>query len=266
MAPRRSRSLGEEIIPTAAVADIGGEDPATHSHEVCVSEVGKIIIITGSTGSGKSTTCAEFVTKMDDLWLHFGVDLFLGKIVPRQFIDGGPRANDGVHMVPDDPGALHGPLHMDMGRYGMSMIRTFHRMAVAAVRSGQNVVLDHITTLDPPLLHDCVDCFRNLPVFFVGLRPPAEVIPKRLDERLNTVIASLGREHAVRNSENKKAVAKYLCEQIFVHDQFDLIIDTDLHKPAEVVEIIVSSMGDGWGTAFPELAQRMQLRLAPFHR
>lgn len=229
-----------------------------------MSTLGKIVIITGSTGSGKSTTCAEFVTKIDELWLHFGVDLFLGKIVPRQFIDGGPRANDGVHMVPDDPGAPHGPLHMEMGRYGMSMIKTFHRMAVAAVRSGQNVVLDHIVTLDPPLLQDCVDCFRDLPVFFVGLRPPAEVIPKRLDERLPTIIASLGREHAIRNSENKKAVAKYLYKQIFMHDHFDLIIDTDLHKPAEVVEIIASKMGDGRGTAFPELAQRMDRRRAPF--
>jgi len=229
-----------------------------------MSELGKIIIITGSTGSGKTTTCNEFVAQMDDLWLHFGIDLFLGSVVPRKFVDGGPRSDDGVHMVPDDLNNPKGAWHMDMGRYGISMIKTFHRMAVAAVRSGQNVVLDHIATLDPPLLHDCVDCFRGLPVFFVGLHPPAEIIPRRIDERLETIVASLGREHAVRNSENKKLVAKYLYDRIFAHDVFDLVIDSNLHSPTEVVEIIASKMGDGHGKAFLELASRMDRGLAPF--
>jgi chloramphenicol 3-O-phosphotransferase len=231
-----------------------------------MSELGKIVIVTGSTGSGKSTTCKEFVAQMDDLWLHFGIDLFLGSVVPRKFVDGGPRSDEGVHMAPDNAGEPDGPWHMDMGRFGLSMVMAFHRMAVAAVRSGQNVVLDHIASIDPPLLQDCVNCFRQLPVFFVGLRPPAEVIPKRLDARLEAVVAAIGREHAVRNSENKKRVARYLHEQIFAHDIFDLVIDTNAHAPAEVVKIIAAEMGDGRGKAFEDLASRIDNRLAPFDR
>ena len=229
-------------------------------------EIGKIVIITGSTGSGKTTTCKEFVGQMDDLWLHFGIDLFLGTVVPRKFVDGGPRSDDGVHMRPDDPARPDGPWHMDMGRYGMAMVRTFHRMAVAAVRSGQNVVLDHIATLDPPLLQDCVACFRDLPVFFVGLRPPPEVIPRRIDERLEQIVAAMGRDHAVRNSENKKRVARFLFDRIFAHDLFDMVIDTDRHSPGEVVRLIAGGMGEGRGTAFGELASRLDRRLAPFAR
>jgi len=204
------------------------------------------------------------VARMDELWLHFGIDLFLGTVVPRKFVDGGPRCHEGVHMVPDDPDDPGGTWHMDMGCYGMSMIATFHRMAAAAVRSGQNVVLDHIATLDPPLLQDCITCFVDLPVFFVGLRPPAEIIPKRIDERLDSIVATIGREHAVRNSENKKRVAQHLHERIFAHNIFDLIIDTHRHSPAEVVALIAAAMGDGQGQAFPELSRKLAHKLAPF--
>jgi chloramphenicol 3-O-phosphotransferase len=231
-----------------------------------MTQTGRIVIITGSTGSGKTTTCKAFVDRMDELWLHFGIDLFLGSCVPRKFVDGGSRSADGVHFLPDDPADPTGPWHMDMGTYGLGLVASFHRMAAEAVRSGQNVVLDHIATVDPPLLADCVDVFRDLPVFFVGLRPPAEVIPERIDGRLEQVAAVLGHEQAVRNSENKKLVARYLYDRIFANDLYDLEIDTNRHDPGAVVELIAGAMGDGRGTAFPELARRLDAGLAPFGR
>jgi chloramphenicol 3-O-phosphotransferase len=65
--------------------------------------VTSLVIVTGTTGSGKTTTCKAFVAQAEDLWLHFGVDTMLGTLVPRQFVDGGARGEEGVHMAPDDP-------------------------------------------------------------------------------------------------------------------------------------------------------------------
>lgn len=232
-----------------------------------VARTGKIIVITGSTGAGKSTTCGQFVADMDDLWLHFGVDLFFGKLVPRKFIDGGgSRSGDGLYTAPDNPAAPDGPWHMALGPLGTGMMHSFHRMAAEAVRSGQNVVLDHVAMVDPPVLADCVTCLKDLPVFFVALKPPVEVIPQRIDERLETIVATLGREHAVRNSENKKKVARFIYDRIFAHDCFDLVIDTDRYDPGEVARMIEDAMGDGRGQAFPELARRLEQGLAPFER
>ena len=169
---------------------------------------GKALILTGSTGAGKTTTCTLLVDRLEGLWLHFGIDLVLGKVMPRKFIDGGRCSGQGVHGAPDDPADPDGPWHLDMGVHGLPVIRSFHRMAAAAVRSGQNLVIDHIATIDPPILQDCVEVFAGLPVFFVALKPPPEVSPRRLDERLESIVATLGREHAVRNSEAKKRVAK----------------------------------------------------------
>lgn len=227
-------------------------------------ELGRALVVTGSTGSGKTTTCKEFVARMDELWLHFGVDLFLGSVVPRKFVDGGPRCEEGVHMEPDDPARPDGPRHMVLGRYGPQMIGTFHQMAAAAVRAGQNVVLDHVTTLDPPLLADCVRALRGLPVFFVALKPPAEIIPGRIDARLESVAALLGREQAVRTNENTKLISRYMERQIFAHDLFDLVVDTHAHGPEEVVRLIAKAMQSRPGRAFTDLAERLDAGAAPF--
>jgi len=218
--------------------------------------MGKALILTGSTGAGKTTTCNLLVDRLEGLWLHFGIDLVLGKLVPQKFIDGGRCSGQGVHGAADDPADPDGPWHLDMGVYGLPVIRSFHRMAAAAVRSGQNLVIDHIATIDPPILQDCVDVFAGLPVFFVALKPPPEVSPRRLDERLESIVATLGREHAVRNSEAKKRVAKSLYEQIFAHDIFDLVIDSERHDPDEVTNLITAGMGECEGTAFPELKRK----------
>jgi chloramphenicol 3-O-phosphotransferase len=225
---------------------------------------GKILLITGSTGAGKTTTCNLLVDRLEGLWLHFGIDLFLGKLVPRKFIDGGRCSHEGVHGAPDDPAHPEGPWHLDMGTYGIRLVRTFHRMAATAAREGQNLVIDHIATLDPPLLQDCIEVFNGLSVWFVALKPPPTVSPKRIDERLETIAASLGREHAVRNSEAKKRVAMSLYENIFRHELFDQVIDTETHEPDAVVESILQRMGDCRGAAFPELAYRLSAGLSPF--
>lgn len=225
---------------------------------------GMALVVTGSTGSGKTTTCREFVARMDDLWLHFGVDLFLGSVVPRKFVDGGPRCHEGVHMEPDDPAAPGGPRHMELGRYGPAMIRTFHQMAAAAVRAGQNVVLDHVTTIEPPILQDCVESFRGLPVVFVALRPPEAIIPQRIDQRLDSVISTLGHAHALKTNENTKLISRYMSRQIFAHDLFDLVVDTDAHPPEAVVSLIAEALQARPGQAFAELARRLDARAAPF--
>ncbi len=227
-------------------------------------KTGQLLIITGSTGSGKTTACKEFVALADELWLHFGADQFLGGVVPRKFVDGGARCDEGLRKVLDDPTDPDGPRHLELGRYGTQMIDTFHAMVAAGVRAGSNIVIDHITTLDPPFLQSCLKHFRDLPVLFVALKPPQSVIPERLDNRLDKIVSALDRDQAAIANANTKRMAEFLYRQIFAHDQFDLVIDSNAHSPGAVATLIADALTRQPGRAFAELTRRLDAKENPF--
>jgi len=218
--------------------------------------MGTLVVLTGTSGSGKTTTCLEFVSRREDLWLHFGADIFLSKLTPRKFIDGGPRSGDGVHMVPDDPNDPEGPAHLDLGRYGAGMLHAMHEMIAAAVRAGQNMIIDHITTMNPPLLEDCVRVLRHVPVLFVALRPPQEILAARIDSRLPEIVKVLGPEHGKKANDGTKRVSRYMAREIFSHDCFDLVLDTGVLRPPQVCDAISARLSEGPGSAFETLARK----------
>lgn len=226
---------------------------------------GKLLLITGTTGSGKTTTCKEFVARQDELWLHFGADQFLGGVMPRKFVDGGPRAHEGLQKVLDDPANPEGPRHLKLGRYGLDMFNAFHAMVAAGVRSGQNYIMDHIATIEPPLLQSCIAHFRDLPVFFVALKPPLDVVPARIDERLDKIVNALDRTQASIANQNTKRMADFLYQQIFAHDHFDLVVDSNANSPSEVADLIAAALATKAGTAFIELASKLDAGEAPFN-
>ena len=216
---------------------------------------GQLILLTGTTGSGKTTACKEFVAQAQELWLHFGADQFLGGVVPRKFVDGGPRCQEGLRKVLDDANNPHGPRHLELGPLGMQMINTFHAMVAAGVSCGSNIIVDHITTSEPPFLQNCLEHFQHLPVLFVALNPPIEVIPKRLDERLDKIVNSLDREQAKIANQNTKRMAEFLHQQIFNHDEFDLVLDSSLLSPQQIANRIEHRLQQGPGSAFPRLCK-----------
>lgn len=219
-----------------------------------MSGAGTIVIITGTTGSGKTTTCREFIGSADDLWLHFGIDTFLGVMTPRQFVDGGPRCNEGVHMEPDDPANPQGPSHLALGRLGMPLIQAYHEMLATASRAGRNTIADHITLLDPPLLQDCVARLAGLPVLLVALRPPEKLLLSRIEDRLPEVIKVLGPELGKRNNEGTKRASLSIAGQIFRNGIFDLVLDSGALSPPEVASAIRARLARGPGDAFARLA------------
>ena len=64
---------------------------------------GQIVILNGTSGSGKSSTAELFVQKSDDFWLLYGIDHFLAGSYPAKFGHHGPRCAEGIYAHPIDP-------------------------------------------------------------------------------------------------------------------------------------------------------------------
>lgn len=220
----------------------------------------RLVIVTGTTGSGKTTTCREFVAQADDLWLHFGVDTMLGTLVPRKFVDGGLRGEEGIHMTPDDPADPDGPAHMSFGKYGGGLIDTYHRMIRTAVENGQRVIIDHVAMMDPPILPDLVARLKDLPTLFVALRPPQHILGRRIEGRIAEVEKVLGKEQAARNNQGTRRASEFVAREIFRHDLFDMVLDTGALAPADVARAILQRVENGPpGDALRRLGERFDL-------
>jgi chloramphenicol 3-O-phosphotransferase len=221
---------------------------------------GQVIIVSGSSGSGKSTTCRTFAQQADDFWLMLGVDLFSGMMSPAKFSMHGPRCREGQYarsINPDDP---DGGTMMALGPEGWRAMQAFHAMIAAAARAGRNVIVDHIMFVDPPILQDCVWQLEGLPVHFVGLQPPEAVLLGRIGGREIKVppdfAESIGADAAARVARNLQRLTPWFVRAINDAGCFDLVVDSEALSPSQVCAAITTRLAAGPGTAFATLRER----------
>jgi chloramphenicol 3-O-phosphotransferase len=220
---------------------------------------GQIIIVSGTSGSGKSTACELFAKRSDDFWLLYGIDHFLSGTFPSKFGHHGPRSREGVYAHPVDENDPHGPLRWSFGENGQRAFQVFHEWIAAASRQGCNIIVDHLVLIDPPLLQDCIWRMQDLPVLFVALRPSFEVLMERVTNRKmdKKLPSELGKDDAVaRIVERLNRLRPWFYEASYANDCYDLQIDTETHSPEEVCDQIEQRLAAGPGTAFETLRAR----------
>ena len=221
---------------------------------------GQIIIISGSAGTGKTTTCNTFADRADDSYFMFGFDLF-SCMMPATYTTFGKRAKEGIFHYRDEPDNPESQLKTGFGPLGWRALKAFHEMIAAASRAGQNIVVDHqLLAIDPPVLQQCIWCLRDLPVFFVGLKPPKDVCHDRIANRERdypeTMVRELGEGAVERMVQELHEITPWYYEINNQHDYYDLICDTSAMNPEEICEQIEASLAQGPGTAFETLRER----------
>ncbi len=220
---------------------------------------GQIIIVSGTSGSGKSTTCELFAKQAEAFWLLYGIDHFMAATFPSKFGHHGPRSLEGVQALPLDPDRPDGPLRWSLADNGVRAFNCFHEWIASASRSGCNIIVDHLMFTDPPFLQDAIWRLQGLPVLFVSLKPPFEVLKERvamrkMDKRMPTDM--LG-EDAVRIIVDRlDRLRPWFYEAAYANDLYDLEIDTNVHGPQAVCEMIQGRLASGPGTAFDLLRAR----------
>ncbi len=223
---------------------------------------GQILIITGTSGSGKSTACEMVAKRSDDFWLLYGIDHFLAGTLPAKFGHHGPRSREGIYAHPRDEADPEGPLRWSFGPKGEAAFRTLHAWVASAAREGCNIVLDHLTMTDPPVLQDLIWQLDGLPVHFVCLKPPFEVLEARIASRKmdkKLPVDLLGEDAVRKIVERLDRLRPWFYEAVYANDIYDLEIDTSLYAPEDVVAQIEARLAEGPGTAFQELRKRYPL-------
>ena len=219
-------------------------------------EPGQIIVVNGTSGSGKSTTCELFARNQDALWLLYGIDHFMGSSFPRKFGHHGARSQEGISAVPVNASEPDGNLCWQFSELALNAFSAFHQMIAAVSRQGCNIIVDHLMMTDPPVLQDCVQRLSDLPVLFVNLKPPYEVLMQRIAEREignRFSNSKYSAEQIKKSRERLDRLRPWFYEAVYANQHYDLEIDTARHEPEEVCRLIEERLGEGPGTAFDQL-------------
>jgi chloramphenicol 3-O-phosphotransferase len=212
---------------------------------------GQVVLINGTSGSGKTTTCAAFARRSHEPYLMFGMDLLAGTLLPARYTMFGAMKEQGYQPT------AYGPVCMQA-------LAAMHAMIAAAARTGQNVVVDHLMFVDPPVLQDAIWRMADVPVLFVNLKPSREVLDRRVRERelpiipppIQEAMAAAGPEIVAAFAEQLSAVGPWFYEHAYANDLYDLELDSSAMKPEEVSDRIAARLAQGPGTAFAELRGR----------
>jgi len=185
---------------------------------------GRIILINGTSSSGKTTLVRKLQGTLPDLWLEMGIDRFAYALPGR--VQGQLTWPQLFRYVRPD-GRSDGPFSIETTPLGNRFISGLHATAAALADVGLNVIVDHVM-LERAWLEECARLWAKLDVLFVGVRCPLEVVLRR----------ELEREEARTHGQ---AEAQF--EVVHRWATYDIEVDTSVLTPDEAVARIMAAFG-----------------------
>lgn len=188
-----------------------------------MTQLGTIIILNGTSSSGKTTLVKALQAALPEPYLDAGLDRFLW-MLPMRYLDR-PLWDDVLGLA------------TQAGATGHQLVTGMHRAMAALSRAGLNVVADHVI-VEPIWLADAADVLGDLPAYLVGVRCPLEVVEQREKERKDRTLGQARAQFAVMHT----------------HGVYDVEVDTSAYSPADCAAQIVARIHDGRGPqAFKKL-------------
>jgi chloramphenicol 3-O phosphotransferase len=179
---------------------------------------GRIVILNGAPRTGKSSIAAVIQETFEGIWMNLGVDAFKA-MTPR-------RCQPGIGLRP-------GGERADLEPTIVVLFQAMYEAIAAHSRSGLNVVVDvgHHDAYSEPraILPRCARTLGGLPVWFVGVRCPIEVVMERRR-------ATWGAGRADDGSVPRPVLLWQ--EAVHVPGWYDLEVDTSVLSPEQCAESI----------------------------
>jgi chloramphenicol 3-O phosphotransferase len=154
---------------------------------------GPIILLNGTTSSGKTSIAEQLLEILDEPYFHLGVDAINAMRAKRQTSELPPAELD---------------LVLTRTRAG------FHRAVAGMARAGNSVIADLVLSEQWRLV-DCLDVMAGCEVVFVGVHCPAGELARREQAR----------------ADRPPGLALAQLDQVHAHGVYDIEIDTSLASP-----------------------------------
>jgi chloramphenicol 3-O phosphotransferase len=179
---------------------------------------GTIIILNGTSSSGKTSILQAFQGLEERPFLDVGIDKFIW-MLPKRYLNlpYWKQVFDYTY-APDDPHVIS---EIHSGPLGDRLISGMHQAIAALAGAGNHVIVDHVL-LEERWLRECTDLFRCLNAYLVAVRCPLEIVEMRERRRKDR---TLGQARAQFNV-------------VHAHAVYDLEVDTSKSSPVECATTI----------------------------
>ncbi|HEX6383410.1 MAG TPA: chloramphenicol phosphotransferase [Anaerolineae bacterium] len=158
--------------------------------------LGNIILLNGTSSSGKTNIVKALQEVMDEPYLDAGIDKFLW-MLPSRYLNTALWHEVYEYVWPED--GRHEGLAIKAGPLGHRLMSGMHHAIAALSQAGNNVVADHVLA-EPAWVQECAELLAELPALFVGIRCPLAVLEQReknrRDRTLGQARAQLDLVHA----------------------------------------------------------------------
>jgi chloramphenicol 3-O phosphotransferase len=147
-----------------------------------MSSAGRVILLNGTSSSGKTTIARAFQRLAPDPWLRLGIDSFWGAVDGR-WMEFGERASEGFRWV--DRGEKG--FEIVPGQAGQRLASGMRAAVASAARAGNDVIADDVL-LDRGWLAQWAAALAGFETLFVAVVVPLDVLEERERRRGDRIL------------------------------------------------------------------------------
>jgi chloramphenicol 3-O phosphotransferase len=177
---------------------------------------GRVVLLHGTSSSGKTTVARAVQSLSDDPWIRLGIDTFWNAIDER-WMEHGPRAADGFLWTADAT-IVPGPV-------GQRLAAGMRAALAAFARAGNEVLVDDVF-IDPAWLDGWRSELTGIELLLVGVVAPTYVLEERERARGNRIAGE----------------ARAQVDVIHRGIDYDLTVDTSRQTPEECARAILAAL------------------------